>query len=558
LIQLRLAAAVSAAISRAQSSGALPAFDIPPVPMERPAHKEHGDWSTSIALALAKDAKMPPRKVADAIVAALGEPEHVAKVEIAGPGFVNFTLSHAWLCNVVREVEEAADVWGRSQDAEPEKIQVEFVSANPTGPMHLGHGRWAALGDSIARLLDATGHTVEREFYVNDHGVQMTKFARSIYARYRELVTGEPAEIPEGGYKGDYVRELAAEIYVEVGDRYIGAPEEEEAGIAFFRTEGQRRMLLHQRQTLERFGVNFDVWFSERSLHDEGAVRRVIDVLGELGHTYENEGATWLRTTDFGDDKDRVLVRSTDGQPAYIAADIAYFLDKIRRGFAKLVYLIGADHHGWVREITAAIRALGEDPEHCEFLLGQWVHAVRDGKPVTLSKRKGESITFDDLLDEVGVDAARYHYLRTSMDQALTLDLDFIVSKSQENPVYYVQYAHARISSIMRNAAEQGVPMRPVGEVALDELQHESELELLRKIAEFPEAVEVAARLRAPHRVTRYAEDLAGLFHGFYRDCRVLTDDAALTQARLHLARATEITLRNALALLGVSAPERM
>jgi len=294
------------------------------------------------------------------------------------------------------------------------------------------------------------------------------------------------------------------------------------------RVEGQRRMLLHQREILERFGVTFDVWFSEKSLHDAGAVERVLGVLSELGHVYEKDGAMWLRTTDFGDDKDRVVVRSTDEMPAYLAADLAYFLDKIRRGFQRLIYLIGADHHGWVREITAGIRALGEDPEHCEFLVGQWVHARRGGKEVTLSKRKGESITFEDILDEVGVDAARYHYLRTSLDQTLNLDLDEIIAQSQENPVYYVQYAYARICSIMR------------------------------KIAEFPEAVVVAANLRAPHRMTRYAEELASLFHAFYRDCRVVSDDPVLTQARLHLCRAAQVTLHNALTLLGVSAPEQM
>jgi len=557
VIQTQLASLVRSAVERAQASGDLPAFPIPPFQMERPARKEHGDWSTSIALEVAKQAKMKPRDVADAIVKALdAEPaEHIAGVEVAGPGFINIRLSHHWLTGLVREVEQAGDAWGRSSAAEPEKIQVEFVSANPTGPMHLGHGRWAAVGDTLARLLEASGNTVEREFYVNDFGVQMLKFGQSVAARYLELL-GQKTEIPEGGYQGRYIIDIAKEILLEVGDKYLNVPDEERA--AFMRVEGQRRMLLNQRLTLQRFGVEFDVWFSERSLHEEGAVERVVELLKQLGHVYEKDGALWLRTTDFGDDKDRVIVRSTDGMPAYLAADLAYFMDKLRRGFERLVYLVGADHHGWKREMQAAIRALGEDPEHCEFLVGQFVHLMRGGESVKMSKRTGEAVTFDELLDEVGVDAARYHFLRVSVDQSLNFDLEEVVRQSQENPVYYVQYAHARISSILKHAREQGVTIGPLENVALEELQHESELDLLRKLGELPEAVEVAARRREPHRMTRYAEELASLFHSFYRDCRVVTDDEALTQARLHLVTAAQIGLRNTLGLLGVSAPESM
>jgi len=544
-------------MERAQSSGDLPAFPIPPFQMERPARKEHGDWSTSIALEVAKQAKMKPRDVADAIVKALGaDPaEHIAGVEVAGPGFINIRLSHHWLTGLVRDVEQAGEGWGRSSATAPEKIQVEFVSANPTGPMHLGHGRWAAVGDTLARLLEASGNTVEREFYVNDFGVQMLKFGQSVAARYLELL-GQKVEIPEGGYQGRYVIDIAKEILLEVGDKYRNVPDDER--VAFMRVEGQRRMLLNQRLTLQRFGVEFDVWFSERSLHDEGAVERVVELLKQLGHLYEKDGALWLRTTDFGDDKDRVIVRSTDRMAAYLAADLAYFMDKLRRGFERLIYLVGADHHGWKREMQAAIRALGEDPEHCEFLIGQFVHLTRGGESVKMSKRTGEAVTFDELLDEVGVDAARYHFMRVSMDQSLNFDLEEVVRQSQENPVYYVQYAHARISSIVKHAREQGVTIAPLENVALEELQHESELDLLRKLGELPEAVEVGARRREPHRMTRYAEELASLFHSFYRDCRVVTDDEALTQARLHLVTAAQIGLRNTLGLLGVSAPESM
>ena len=554
MVQAQLAEQVRAAIARAQSKGVLPSFDVPAFEMERPKIAEHGDWSTGVAMMSAKPAKMSPRAVAEAIVAELGEVEHVAAIEIAGPGFINFRLDHGWLTDTVRAVLAAGDAWGRSQTDEPEKIQVEFVSANPTGPMHVGHGRWAAVGDTIARLLEASGHTVEREFYINDHGVQMDKFGASIAARYLNEF-GREAEIPEGGYVGDYVTDLAKEIIVEVGDRFVDAPEGER--LAFMRAEGERRMLLHQRETLASFDVSFDVWFSERSLHADGAVQRVIEVLDELGHVYDEGGARWLRTTDFGDDKDRVIVRS-NGKPGYVAADIAYFLDKLNRGFGRLIYLVGADHHGWARQLAAAIRALGEDPEHCEFLLGQFVHLVRDGEALPMSKRQGEGMQFHELVAEVGPDAARYTFLRTGMDQTFNFDIDLVRSQTQENPVYYVQYAHARICSIMRHAEESGVSRLPIDDVSLDELQHDAEAALLRKIAELPEAVAVAASLRAPHRMARFAEDLASLFHAFYRDCRVVSEDAALTQARLALCAATQITLKNGLTLLGVGAPESM
>jgi len=555
VIQNILAEAIRRALAAAQEAGDLPAIESSPaVELERPAHKEHGDWATNYALQLAKPARNNPRKIAELLVQHLVAPPSVAKVEIAGPGFINFFLTHAWLAGIVRQVEEAGDAWGRSVAAEPERIQVEFVSANPTGPLHLGHGRWAAIGDSLANVLDAAGHETAREFYVNDQGRQMELFGHSIAARYLQIL-GRDADLPEGGYMGTYVVGLAQAIADEVGDRYLDAPDNER--VAFFRDEGERRMLAHQREVLERFGVRYDVWFSERSLHESGAVQRVIDYLRELGHVYEADGALWLRTTDFGDDKDRVLVRS-DGDPTYLAPDIAYLMDKIRRGFERLIYLWGADHHGHVRRMVAAIRALGEDPEHAEFIIGQLVNLLRGGQPVRMSKRTGELVTFDELLDEVGSDAARYLLVRQGADTPLDFDIEQAVAQSQDNPVFYVQYAHARIASIQREAAKQGIVSAPVTDVALEELQHESELELLRTIEEFPEVVEVAARLRAPHRITKYAEELAADFHAFYRDCRVVSDDAALTQARLHLCTAAQITLANALRLLGVSAPDSM
>ena len=555
MIQAILGESVRKALAAAQSTGDLPAIEGVPRPgFERPARKEHGDWSTNIALQLAKPAKSNPRTVAEILVRHLAPPPSVARVEIAGPGFINFYLTHAWLTGTVREVEEAGETWGRVEAEEPERVQIEFVSANPTGPLHLGHGRWAAIGDSLANVLAAAGHTVEREFYINDHGRQMDLFGASIAARYLQSF-GHQADIPEGGYNGYYVIELAAEIRDEVEDRYVGAADEERT--AFFRVEGERRMLAHQREVLERFGVMFDVWFSERSLHETGAVQRVIDVLRELGHVFDEDGATWLRTTDFGDDKDRVVIKS-DGGLTYMAPDIAYFMDKVRRGFDRLIYLWGADHHGYVPRMQAAIRALGEDPEHAEFIIGQLVNLLRGGKPVRMSKRTGEFVTFDELLDEVGKDAARYLLVRQGADTPLDFDIEQAVARSQDNPVFYVQYAHARIASIIGYAEEQGVALKPVGDVALEELQHESEVALLSKIAELPEAIDVAARLRAPHRLARYAEELAALFHGFYRDCRVVSEDSSLTQARLHLCRSAQITLANVLRLLGVEGPDRM
>jgi arginyl-tRNA synthetase len=403
-------------------------------------------------------------------------------------------------------------------------------------------------------VLEAAGHDVAREFYVNDAGRQLDIFARSIAFYYLERF-GREATWPEDGYRGHYVKELAAELAAEVGDRFVDAPDEDR--VAFFREEGTRRMMAHQREVLERFGVVFDLWFSERSLHESGAVQRVIEYLREVGHVYEKDDAVWLRTTDFGDDKDRVLVKS-GGDLTYHAPDIAYFMDKIRRGFERLIYLWGADHHGYVGRMIGAIRALGEDPEHAEFIIGQLVNLTREGVPVRMSKRTGDFVTFDELLDEVGRDAARYLLVRQSVDTPLDFDIAQAVAQSQDNPVYYVQYAHARIASIIRYAEEQGTRLAPVEDVALEELQHPSEVDLLRAISEFPEIVEVAARLRAPHRLTRYAEDLAALFHAFYRDCRVVSEDVSLTQARLHLSSAAQIALANTLRLLGVSAPDKM
>jgi arginyl-tRNA synthetase len=554
VIRDRLAEAVSRAIDAlAADVPALHGHGVE-ISFERPARKEHGDWSCSIALQLARVARASPLQVAEGIRRHLQPPPEVERVEIAGAGFINFFLKRSWLTDVVREVEEAGTAWGRISDPEPERIQVEFVSANPTGPLHVGHGRWAALGDALAAVLGAVGHDVEREFYVNDYGRQMDLFGASIAARYLQRF-GREAHIPDGGYQGSYVTGIAEAIAAEHGDRFLGLPSSERNET--LRDVGRDRMIAHQREVLERFGVRFDVWFHERSLHEQGAVGEGLERLAKAGLSYEKDGAVWARTTDFGDDKDRVVVRA-DGTTTYFAADLAYYLDKKARRLDRIIYLWGADHHGHAPRMRAAIEALGDDPERVEFIIGQLVNLTRAGEPVRMSKRTGELVTFEELLDEVGVDPARYTFLRQSADTSMDFDMELVVRQSQENPVYYVQYAHARIASIVRFASERGVALDPVAEVDLTLLEHSSELDLLRKIHELPEVVEVAARLRAPHRLTRYAEDLAALFHAFYRDCRVVTDDAALTQARLHLALATKITLANVLALLGVSAPEKM
>ncbi|HEX9696632.1 MAG TPA: arginine--tRNA ligase [Actinomycetota bacterium] len=552
MIRDRLAAAVRTA-ALAVAGDALPE-GMPAILVERPARKEHGDWSANAAMMLAKPLGRPPRAIAQQIVDALEPMPEVGRVEIAGPGFINFTLTADWLAGVVRDIEQAGPAWGRHREPDGESVNVEFVSANPTGPLHVGHARWAALGDALAAMLEAAGSVVTREFYVNDYGRQMDLFGASIAARYLTLF-GRAAEVPEGGYQGLYVTDLAEQIKGADGDRYLEMDDDERGKL--FREIGRERMLAHQREVLERFGVRFDVWFSETALHESGAVERALQRLRDGGHTYEQDDALWLRSTDFGDDKDRV-VRRGDGTTTYLAPDVAYYLDKRSRGFDRLVYLWGADHHGYVPRMRAVVQALGDEPETVEFLIGQIVNLFRGGEPVRMSKRTGELVTTDELIDEVGVDAARYTLLRQSADTQIDFDIELVVRQSQDNPVFYVQYAHARIASIGRHAAEQGAGRGSVEDADLSLLRHEAEQDLLRKIAELPEIVELAARRRAPHLLPRYAEEVAAHFHSFYRDCRVVTDDAALTDARLHLCEATRITLANTLALLGVSAPERM
>jgi arginyl-tRNA synthetase len=551
----QIAAEVRAAVLAAVADGELaldPALVPAEVTVERPRNADHGDYATNIALQLAKPAGTNPRAVAELVAARLRALDAISSVDIAGPGFLNITLEAASLGELARSVVTAGAAYGRIDRYAGMRFNVEFISANPTGPLHLGHTRWAAVGDAIARVLEAAGADAEREFYVNDRGVQMDKFGLSLEAR--ALGT----DVPEGGYQGAYVDELAQQI-VAADPGIVGLPEDER--MIAFREAGYALQLQQQKDTLDGFNTHFDVWYSERALHSSGAVDRGFEKLREQGHMYEADGAVWLRTTDFDDDKDRVLVKA-DGELTYFASDTAYYVDKRNRGFDVCIYLLGADHHGYVNRLRAVAACAGDDPDlNIEVLIGQLVKMFKGGEEVRLSKRAGNIITLEDLVDEVGVDAARYSLIRYPADSPLTLDLDLLVQRSNDNPVFYVQYAHARISSVLRNAVDVGIDWR-AADPDLSLLAHERETALLGLIGELPRIVGSAAELREPHRVARYLEELATAYHKFYDACRVLPMGDAevepLNLARLWLCAAARQTLANGLDMLGVSAPERM
>jgi arginyl-tRNA synthetase len=555
-VQRDLAGLFKAALERAVASGALdldPAA-IPEPALERPRLPEHGDWATNVAMVLARAAKAPPRKVAEAMVAHLELPDWVAGVEVAGPGFVNVRLDQSWFAGLVGRILAEGQSFGTIDLGHGERVNVEFISANPTGPLHVGNARLAPTGDALANLLAATGHKVEREYYFNDAGSQIEQLGASVEAAYLQLV-GRPFELPADGYRGAYVAEAAAELLAEEGEALADLdPDDRRARITDWAFP---RMLAGIRQTLVRLGVEFDVWFSERTLHESGAIAETVEELGERGVVEDRDGAVWLRTTQFGDDKDRPLIRS-NGAPTYFGADAAYYRDKRRRGFDRLIFLWGADHHGYVPRMRAVVRAFGDPDDTVEFLISQLVSLVRAGQPARMSKRAGDIATVDDLLDEVGKDAFRYTMLRFSLDAPIEFDVEAVTRQSLDNPVYYVQYAHARISSVIRQGNEIGFSPLPVEEADLGLLTHPMEAALLRRLAAYEELVLTAARQRAPHRLTRYAEDLAAAFHRFYGECRVLTDDHALSSARWWLVHSTRQVLANILGLIGVDAPERM
>jgi arginyl-tRNA synthetase len=555
-VQRDLAGLFKAALVRAASAGALDLDReaIPEPQLERPRLPEHGDWATNVALVLAKAAKAPPRAVAEAMVAHLELPAWVAGVEVAGPGFVNVRLDQRWFAGLVRRVLGEGTSFGTVDLGGGERVNVEFISANPTGPLHVGNARLAPAGDALANLLAATGHKVEREYYLNDAGSQLDLLGASVEAAYLDLL-GRPGEPPADGYRGGYVAELAADLRSEQGEALADLePAERRARITEW---SYQRMLEGIRRTLARLGVAFDVWFSERTLHQSGAIADTVDELRERGLVEDRDGAVWLRTTRFGDDKDRPLIRSS-GAPTYLAADVSYYRDKRRRGFDRLIFLWGADHHGYIPRMRAVVRAFGDPDDTAEFVIGQMVRLVRGGEPAKMSKRAGDIVTVDDLIDEVGKDAARYTMLRFSVDTPMEFDIEAVTRQSMDNPVFYVQYAYARSSSVIRQGKEAGFEAVPVEQADLSLLVHPTEAALLRRLAAFEELVMVAATQRAPHRLTRYAEELAGAFHRFYAECRVLTEDHALSSARWWLLLATRRVLANTLALIGVDAPERM
>jgi arginyl-tRNA synthetase len=520
--------------------------------VERPKNREHGDYATNVAMTLAKAAHTPPRAIGELLAAELAKSPAVASAVVAGPGFVNISLEAASQGEVAARIVAEDGHYGQGTSQRGRWINVEFISSNPTGPIHLGHTRWAAVGDSIARVLRAQGAVVTREFYINDRGVQMDRFGESIM----NAAHGLPA--PEGGYHGGYVKDLAAQI-VANDSGILDLPIDEQ--LVVFRELGYRLMLEAQQESLTRFGTDFDVWYSERTLHESGAVDRAFEQLRRQGHVYEADGAIWLRTSDFDDDKDRVLVKA-DGELTYFASDTAYYVDKRARGADRCIYLLGADHHGYVNRLRAVAACAGDDPDaNIEVLIGQLVKMVKGGEEVRMSKRAGNVITIDDLVDEVGVDAARYSLIRYPVDSPLVLDVDLLLKRSNDNPVYYVQYASARIASVLRNAAELGIDWRLAAfDPAL--LDHERESDLLGVLAEFPRIVASAAELREPHRIARYLETLATAYHRFYDVCRVLPmgDEPVdgLHVARLWLCAASRQVFVNGLGLLGVSAPERM
>jgi arginyl-tRNA synthetase len=530
-----------------------PGDDEPQIELTKPKQKEHGDFATNVALQIARRAERPPRDVAEAIVGRLPAATFVERVEVAGPGFINLFVGDEWLHDVLRDVVARGASYGR-EEANGRSVQVEFVSANPTGPLHIGHARNAVIGDVIASVLEAAGWRVEREYYFNDAGRQMELFGASVEARYLERF-GREAEMPEDGYRGEYLIGIAEDIAATLGDALLEVPPEERR--ARLLHEGAERVLATTHRTLDRLAVRFDVFFSERTLHERGEIDQAVSRLRDAGYAYDEDGAVFFRSTAFGDDKDRVLIRS-NGVPTYFGADCAYVIDKFSRGFDRLVYVWGADHHGDVVRVRGAAQALGYDPDAVEIVLYQWVTLTRAGAAVAMSKRAGTFVTLDELLDEVGADATRFTLLSRSNDSAIEFDIELVKRQTLDNPVYYVQYGHARIASILRLAEQRSIALRPVDGVDLGTLVTEPELDLLRRIADLPDEVHQAAELRAPHRLTHYAQDLAGRFHRFYTECRVITDDDELTQARLWLCTAAKFGVANVLGLLGVSAPERM
>ncbi|MEH7352213.1 arginine--tRNA ligase [Neobacillus drentensis] len=551
-VQSKIKEEIRAAVLKA---GLATEEQIPDVILETPKEKAHGDYSTNMAMQLARVAKKAPRMIAESLVENFDRSQaSIEKIELAGPGFINFYMNNDYLTNLIPTILEAGDKYGSTTVGGGQKIQIEFVSANPTGDLHLGHARGAAVGDSLCNILDKAGYDVSREYYINDAGNQINNLALSVEARYFQAL-GMEKDMPEDGYHGADIVGIGKALAEEFGDKYVEVPDAER--FEFFREYGLKYEMAKLKRDLEDFRVGFDVWYSETSLYKNGKIDEALDALRESGYVYEEDGATWLRSTHFGDDKDRVLIKQ-DGSYTYLTPDIAYHKDKLARGFEKLINIWGADHHGYIPRMKAAIQALGFAREALEVEIIQLVHLYKNGEKMKMSKRTGKAVTMRDLVDEVGLDATRYFFAMRSSDTHMDFDLDLAVSESNENPVYYAQYAHARICSILRAGEEQGVTVAADADFSLV-VSSEKEIDLLKKLGEFPSAVGEAAVKRVPHRVTNYIFELASTFHSFYNAEKVLdSEQPERTKARLGLVKTVQITLKNALALIGVSAPEKM
>ena len=550
-VQGKLKEEIKAAVIKA---GLATEEQVPQAVLELPKDKTHGDYSTNMAMQLTKIAKKAPKMIAEAIIANFDQSKaSIEKIEIAGPGFINFYMDNSYLTELVPVILKADEAYGESDFGKGEKIQVEFVSANPTGDLHLGHARGAAVGDTLCNVLSKAGYDVSREYYINDAGNQINNLAISIEARYFQAL-GLDKEMPADGYHGEDIIGIGKTLAKEYGDKYVNVDEKERYD--FFREYGLKCEMEKLKTDLENFRVGFDVWYSETSLYQNGKIDEALSVLKERGHVYEEDGATWFRSTELGDDKDRVLIKQ-DGSYTYLTPDIAYHRNKLERGFDTLINIWGADHHGYIPRMKAAIEALGYNREQLEVEIIQLVHLFKDGEKMKMSKRTGKAVTMRDLIEMVGLDATRYFFAMRSADTHMDFDLDLAVSKSNDNPVYYSQYAHARISSILRQGVEQGISYEGITDFSA--LSTEKEFELLKKLGEFPQAIAEAAEKRMPHRMTNYIFDLASTFHSFYNADKVLdVEKMDRSKARLALVKSVQITLRNALALIGVSAPEKM
>jgi arginyl-tRNA synthetase len=552
MIKQKLVSMITQAASQAQQQGKLPSVVLPPVTVEHPQNPEYGDYASSLALKLARATSLKPLAIAEEITRLMGTAPEVDTVTVAPPGFINFTLKNEWLTSQVAEILEADDTYGNSDLGQGSRVQIEFVSVNPTGPLHVGHGRGAILGSTLANVLSATGYNVEKEYYINDAGSQIDAFARSLYARYQQGL-GTSIEMPSDGYLGHYMSDLAQEIIDEAGERFREMPELE--AVSEIGRLGLDKMIKQLRADLERLGVTFDVWFSEQSLYDNGQYQEAMALLQDRGYIGDREGATWFFSTALGEDKDNVLVRG-DGSPTYFAADIAYHYNKfIERKFDRVINIWGADHQGHVSRMKAVVSAFGIDSERLQVIISQMVTLRRGSELVRISKRSGDIITLREVVDEVGADACRFFFLSRSADSQMDFDLELAKKQSADNPVYYVQYAHARIASILRLAEERGIDFE-AGNVSL--LSTEPELSLIRKMLLLPEIIEMVAATLEPHHLSYYAQDLATVFHGFYTQCRVVSENEVLTKARLKLVAAARLVLAKTLNLMGMAAPEKM